>query len=97
MIVELPHGSEQVVVLAMATRPVVVSHTGVRGTCDNRRNLSDGQLRAIARNGGLVGIGFWRTAECGTDRTGIWSIDRTKSRRSAYSKSRCCLRRTKGE
>ena len=73
MIVDLAHGSDQVVddVLAMATRPVVVSHTGVRGTCDNRRNLSDDQLRAIARNGGLVGIGFWQTAVCGTDAAAI--------------------------
>ena len=47
MIVDLSHGSDQLIddVLAMATRPVVVSHTGVRGTCDNRRNLSDEQLQ----------------------------------------------------
>ena len=46
---------------------MVVSHTGVRGTCDNRRNLSDAQLRAVARTGGVVGIGFWDTAVCGDD------------------------------
>ena len=55
----------------MATRPVVVSHTGVKGTCDNRRNLSDEQLRAIAANGGLVGIGYWETAVCGKDAASI--------------------------
>ena len=38
-----------------------------RGTCDNNRNLGDDQLRRIAENGGLVGIGFWETATCGTD------------------------------
>jgi len=69
MIVDLAHSSPQTIdeVLAMATRPVVVSHTGVKGTCDNRRNLSDDQLRRIAKNGGLVGIGYWDTAVCGTD------------------------------
>jgi microsomal dipeptidase-like Zn-dependent dipeptidase len=51
----------------MATRPVVVSHTGVRGTCDNQRNLSDAQLAAISSNGGIIGIGFWETAVCGAD------------------------------
>jgi microsomal dipeptidase-like Zn-dependent dipeptidase len=73
MIVDLAHGSEPMIadVLALATRPVVVSHTGVRGTCDNRRNLSDDQLRAIARNGGLIGIAFWQTAVCGTDAAAI--------------------------
>lgn len=69
MIVDIAHGSAAQIddVLDMATRPVVVSHTGVRGTCDNNRNLSDDQLRRIAANGGLVGIGFWETATCGTD------------------------------
>ena len=34
----------------------MVSHTGVKDTCDNQRNLSDDQLHRIARNGGLVGV-----------------------------------------
>jgi len=69
MIVDLAHASPRTIdeVLAMATRPVVVSHGGVKGTCDNRRNLSDAQLRRIAANGGLVGIGYWETAVCGRD------------------------------
>jgi len=73
MIVDLAHGSMAQIddVLEMATRPVVVSHTGVRGTCDNGRNLSDDQLRAIAAKGGLVGIGFWDVATCGTDAASI--------------------------
>ena len=53
-------------VLGMAARPVVASHTGVRGVADNARNLTDDQLRGIAATGGVVGIGFWPTA-CGGD------------------------------
>ncbi len=73
MIVDLSHASPRTIdeVLAMATRPVVVSHTGVRGTCDNQRNLTDDQLRRIAATGGLIGIGFWDTAVCGTDAAAI--------------------------
>jgi membrane dipeptidase len=73
MVVDLSHGSARQIdeVLETATRPVVVSHTGVRGTCDNNRNLSDDQLRSIAQNGGLVGVGFWETAVCGTDVSAI--------------------------
>lgn len=52
-------------VLSLATRPVVVSHSGVRGTCDNARNLSDAQIRRVAKGGGVVGIGFWQVAVCG--------------------------------
>jgi microsomal dipeptidase-like Zn-dependent dipeptidase len=69
MTIDLAHSSAKTIedVLAIATRPIVVSHTGVKGTCDNNRNLSDAQLRAIARNGGVVGIGYWDTATCGKD------------------------------
>jgi membrane dipeptidase len=73
MIVDLAHASPKTIedVLAVATRPVVVSHTGVRGTCDNTRNLSDEQLKAIARTGGVIGIGYWDTAVCGQDAVAI--------------------------
>jgi membrane dipeptidase len=64
--IDLAHASPKTIddVLRIAAQPVIVSHTGVKGTCDNRRNLSDDQLKAIANNGGIVGIGFWDTAVC---------------------------------
>ncbi len=64
MLVDLAHASARTMddVLALATRPVIVSHTGVKGTLDNNRNLSDDQLRRIAAKGGLIGIGFWEEA-----------------------------------
>jgi membrane dipeptidase len=73
MLVDIAHASAETIedVLAVATKPVVVSHTGVRGTCDNQRNLSDQQLKAIAKTGGVIGIGFWDTAICGTDARSI--------------------------
>jgi microsomal dipeptidase-like Zn-dependent dipeptidase len=69
VIVDLAHASPRTIVdvVKMARRPVVASHTGVRGTCDTRRNLSDEELRGIARTGGVVGIGFFRQAVCGRD------------------------------
>ena len=68
MVLDLSHTSGRSIddALAMSRRPVVVSHTGVRGTCDNNRNLSNEQLRGVAATGGLIGIGFWPTA-CGGD------------------------------
>ena len=73
MVIDLAHASAKTIddVLAMATRPVVVSHTGVKGTCDNNRNLSDDQIRAVAGKGGLIGIGYWDTATCGKDAAAI--------------------------
>jgi microsomal dipeptidase-like Zn-dependent dipeptidase len=74
MLVDLAHACPELIddVLAVATRPVVVSHTGVRATCDNRRNLDDLRLRAVADGGGLVGLGLWDTAVCG-DRPSDWA------------------------
>jgi membrane dipeptidase len=69
IVVDLAHASEQLItdVLAVATRAVVASHTGVKGTCDRTRNLSDEQVRSIASNGGLIGIAFFDEAVCGTE------------------------------
>lgn len=69
IVVDLAHASAATIddVLAVATRPVLVSHTGVRGVADHGRNLTDDQLRAIAATGGVVGIGFWPTAAGGDD------------------------------
>lgn len=73
MLVDLAHSSARTIddVLAIARRPVVASHTGVRGVADNARNLTDDQLRGIASTGGMVGIGFWPTASGGGDAAAI--------------------------
>ncbi len=73
IIVDLAHASAATIddVLAVATRPVVASHTGVCGVLDNARNLSDDQLLGIAATGGMVGIGFWPTASGGDDAASI--------------------------
>ncbi|MBX3578595.1 MAG: membrane dipeptidase [Rhizobiaceae bacterium] len=73
MVIDLSHASPAQFddVVAIATRPVVVSHTGVKGTCDNNRNLTDAQLDGVARTGGVIGIGFWSTATCGEDAASI--------------------------
>jgi len=47
-------------VLDMATKPVMVTHTGVTGVHPHWRNVDDEQLRAVAQNGGCVGIIFAR-------------------------------------
>ena len=73
MIIDLAHASPALLrdVVAMAKRPLIVSHTGVRGTCDRPRNLSDEEVRLVASTGGVVGIGFWGGAVCGGDAKSI--------------------------
>jgi membrane dipeptidase len=68
MVVDIAHCSHACVadILAMAKRPVVSSHGGVQATCKVNRNLSDDEIRGVARTGGVVGIGYWDAAVCGT-------------------------------
>ena len=73
MVVDIAHCSHQCVaeVLNMATRPVVSSHGGVQATCKVNRNLTDEEIRGVARTGGVVGIGYWDAAVCDTSPAGI--------------------------
>jgi membrane dipeptidase len=68
MIVDIAHLSHTGVaeVLAMAKRPVVSSHGGVQATCKVNRNLTDGEIKGVAKTGGVVGIGYWDAAICDT-------------------------------
>lgn len=73
MIVDLAHASPATIkdVLAISKKPVVVSHTGVRGTCDSVRNLSDTEIVGIAKTGGVIGIGYWPAATGGKDEKAV--------------------------
>jgi len=64
MTIDLAHASAQLIedVAADATRPLIVSHTGVRGTFNSPRNLSDHHVRLVAETGGLIGIAMFDMA-----------------------------------
>ena len=66
MIVDLAHASKQLIedVVRVAKKPLLVSHTGVVGTCPGPRNLSDAQLKAIAATDGLIGLALFSPAIC---------------------------------
>jgi membrane dipeptidase len=61
MLVDLSHVSEKTFYDAIETSrtPVICSHSCARSLCDHPRNLRDDQLRALARNGGVVGVNFY--------------------------------------
>lgn len=62
VIVDLSHCSERTFydVIEMTTRPVVCSHSGVKAIRNHDRNLTDDQMRALARNGGVIHIVAYR-------------------------------------
>ena len=67
MMVDLSHAGEQSFydALDISTRPVVCSHSSSRALCDHPRNLTDEQLKALARKDGVVQLclygGFLRS------------------------------------
>ena len=61
MLVDLSHVSEATFLDAVreSRAPVIASHSSARAIADHPRNLTDDQLRAIARNGGVVNVNFF--------------------------------------
>ncbi len=60
VIVDLSHINKRgfMDVCAQATKPPIISHTGVLGAFEHWRNVDDEQLRAVADAGGCVGVMF---------------------------------------
>lgn len=58
MMVDLSHASEKSFydALEMSSQPIVCSHSSARALCDHPRNLTDDQLRALARRGGVAQV-----------------------------------------
>jgi len=60
ILVDLSHASEAAFfdILSASEMPPIASHSGCRALHDHPRNLTDDQLRELARAGGVVGIVF---------------------------------------
>lgn len=73
LVIDVAHSSPQMVkdVLAISTRPVILSHGGIKSVCDRGRNLSDQLMVQLAQKGGLLGLGYWRAAVCDFTPQGI--------------------------
>ena len=68
IMVDLSHASEKSFydAIEMSATPIVCSHSSARALCDHPRNLTDDQMRALAKSGGVAQTtlyhGFLRTA-----------------------------------
>lgn len=60
MLVDVSHVSDKTFydAIAVSTKPVILSHSSCRALSDVPRNVTDDMLRALAKNGGVIGINF---------------------------------------
>jgi membrane dipeptidase len=61
MLVDVSHVSDETFegVMRVAKAPVIASHSSARALCDVPRNLTDDELRALAKNGGVAMVNFF--------------------------------------
>jgi membrane dipeptidase len=60
MIIDVSHAGEQTFwdVMKTTSKPIMASHSSVYSLVPHRRNLKDDQIKAIAKNGGVIQINF---------------------------------------
>ncbi|GAB6180741.1 dipeptidase [Desulfotomaculum defluvii] len=60
MMIDVSHLSEAAFwdLTAEVRTPVTASHSNTKFICDHPRNLTDGQIKAIAENGGVIGVTY---------------------------------------
>jgi membrane dipeptidase len=60
MVIDVSHVSDEAFfdVVGLSEDPIVFSHSGCRALNDNTRNANDDMLRALKKNGGVIGIVF---------------------------------------
>ena len=58
MLIDISHASEGTFwdAIKYSKDPIFASHSSVKALCDHDRNLTDEQLRALAKNGGVIHI-----------------------------------------
>ncbi|MBA2499488.1 MAG: membrane dipeptidase [Chitinophagaceae bacterium] len=61
IMIDLSHAGEQTFydVLGLTTKPVILSHSSVYSLSPHFRNVNDDQIRALARNNGVICINFY--------------------------------------
>jgi membrane dipeptidase len=60
MMIDVSHAGEQTFwdVISLSSKPIIASHSCVYTLTPHRRNLKDDQVKAIAKNGGVIQLNF---------------------------------------
>ena len=97
MLVDLSHAGERSFydALAASERAPIASHSGCKALNDHPRNLSDDQLRELARRGGVVGIVFsssFLSAEARAEDVRVRATDAYRSISAGLNETEAWLR-----
>jgi membrane dipeptidase len=77
-----PSKASMMQTLELTRAPIIASHSGVRAICNHSRNLDDEQLRALAKNGGVVQlVAFASYVKCDPTR----DAERARQRQGALT------------
>lgn len=79
MMVDLSHVGEQTFwdAIQTTTKPVILSHSSVYTLCPVPRNVKDDQIKAVAKNGGVIQVNFY---------SGFLDANYLKRRREVFAK-----------
>ena len=60
MLIDVSHAGDQTFwdIIKTTTKPIIASHSSVYSLVPHRRNLKDDQIKAIAKNGGVIQVNF---------------------------------------
>ena len=60
MLIDVSHAGDQTFwdIIKFTTKPIIASHSSVYSLVPHRRNLKDDQIKAIAKNGGVIQVNF---------------------------------------
>jgi membrane dipeptidase len=60
MLIDVSHAGDQTFwdVIQLTSKPIIASHSSVYSLVPHRRNLKDDQIKAIAKNGGVIQVNF---------------------------------------
>ncbi|MBA2561850.1 MAG: membrane dipeptidase [Chitinophagaceae bacterium] len=60
MMIDVSHAGDQTFwdVIKLTAKPIIASHSSVYSLVPHRRNLKDEQIKAIAKNGGVIQVNF---------------------------------------
>ncbi|STO31555.1 Membrane dipeptidase (Peptidase family M19) [Fusobacterium necrogenes] len=62
MIIDVSHANDKTFwdIYDNTTKPIIASHSNVKALCDHKRNLTDEQIKAIAKRDGVIGINAYK-------------------------------------